>query len=156
MKYLPKSKWKKSLVIFLLIVVLMQFFPRPSRNIGSVQSNIAIDRLYAIPDTVLRIFKAACYDCHSNNTRYPWYSNIQPVAWYLNRHVIHGKDELNFDEFGSYSRRRRQSKLKSIASQVKDGEMPLSSYKLMHKAARLSSTEKEMIIQWAANPAVTD
>ena len=149
MKYLPRSKWKKAALIILLIFGLIQFIPKPVKNTSSTITNNEIEQLYPIPDSVLAILKMACYDCHSNNTNYPWYSNIQPVACYLNKHITEGKAELNFDEFGSYSKRRQQSKLKSMVSQVKDGDMPLTSYKLLHSRARLSKQEKELIINWA-------
>jgi len=95
------------------------------------------------------ILKSACCDCHSNNTHYPWYSSIQPVALFLNKHIVEGKKELNFDEFGSYPTRRQQSKFKAIASQVKDGDMPLTSYKLLHSGAGISKNIKGQIINWA-------
>ncbi len=149
MKYLPKSKWKKAGLILLLIFGLLQFIPRPEKNISSVEAKNSIEKLFPIPDSVLAILKTTCYDCHSNNTRYPWYSNIQPVALFLNNHIVEGKKELNFDEFGNYTGRRQQSKLKAIANQVRDGEMPLSSYKLLHSGARIRAYEKEQIISWA-------
>ena len=132
----------------LLIFVLIQFYPRPEKNISSAQSSNSIEQLYPIKDSILQVLKVACYDCHSNNTNYPWYSNIQPVAWFLNRHIVEGKAELNFDEFGNYSKRRQLSKFKSISSQVNDGEMPLTSYKLLHKKASLSGKERSMITKW--------
>ena len=147
MKYLPKSKCKKSGLVLLLIFGLLQFIPRPEKNISLSVKN-GIEHLYPMPDSILLILKTACYDCHSNNTDYPWYSKIQPVAWFQNRHIVAGKAELNFDEFGSYSKRRQQSKLKAIASQVNDGDMPLTSYKLMHSGARLSDKEYNMLHNW--------
>ena len=92
---------------------------------------------------------ASCYDCHSNTTYYPWYANLQPVGWILNRHIQKGKIELNFSDFGSYSSRRQQSKLKSIASQVNDNTMPLPSYTWLHKKAKLSKEAKALISNWA-------
>ncbi|HQV05934.1 MAG: heme-binding domain-containing protein [Chitinophagaceae bacterium] len=148
MKYLPKSKWKKAGLIILLLIGLIQLYPRPEKNISDKASNNSITQLYQVPDSVMSILKTACYDCHSNNTKYPWYSTIQPVALFLNRHIIHGKEELNFDEFGSYTRRRQQSKFKAIANQLKDDEMPLSSYKLLHSDARLNQMQKNRIIEW--------
>ncbi len=149
MKYLLKSKWKKAGLILLLIFGLLQFIPIQEKNISSVEAKNSIEKLFSIPDSVLTILKSACYDCHSNNTRYPWYSNIQPVALFLNKHIVEGKKELNFDEFGNYTERRQQSKLKAVASQVKDGDMPLTSYKLLHSGAKLRAYEKEQIINWA-------
>ncbi len=128
---------------------LIQFIPRPKKNLSALASTVSIDKLYTVPDSVLHILKVACYDCHSNNTYYPWYRNLQPVSLFLNDHITKGKKELNFDEFGNYSSRRQKSKLKSIASQIKDNEMPLTSYKLMHGEADLSKEEKQLLIDWA-------
>jgi hypothetical protein len=99
---------------------------------------------------VLTIFKTACYDCHSNNTRYPWYSNVQPGGWLLASHIKNGRSALNFSEFGSYSQRKQTSKLKAIVNSLNDGTMPLKSYTLIHADARLSKDEKTLIINWAA------
>lgn len=148
MKYLPKSKCKKAGLVLLLAFGLLQFYPRPEKNISTVEAKNSIEKLFPILDSVLTILKTACYDCHSNNTHYPWYSNIQPVALFLNRHIVDGKKELNFDEFGSYSTRRQQSKLKAIANQVRDRDMPLRSYQIMHKEARLTAKESDLITNW--------
>jgi hypothetical protein len=99
---------------------------------------------------VQKILIASCTDCHSNNTRYPWYANIQPVGWLLANHIKQGKAELNFSEFGNYSSRRQASKLKAIRYSVKDGSMPLSSYTFLHQDAKLSKENKALIIEWAA------
>jgi hypothetical protein len=107
-----------------------------------------ISKIVSIPDSVQVVLKNACYDCHSNNTNYPWYSNIQPMGWLMATHIRQGKEELNFSEFGSYSSRKQLSKLNGIANSIKDDIMPLSSYKLMHKNARLSTIEKVLIINW--------
>lgn len=153
MRYLPKSRWKKAVLVLLLIFVLIQFYPRPEKNITSAQNSNSFEQLYPMPDSIMQILKVACYDCHSNNTNYPWYSNVQPFAWFLNKHIVSGKAELNFDEFGSYSRRRQLSKLKSIASQVKDGNMPLTSYTLLHCESKLSEVEKVLILNWTIKTA---
>lgn len=94
------------------------------------------------------ILRNSCYDCHSNNTNYPWYSQIQPSGWWLASHIKKGKEELNFNEFGSYSFRRQQSKLKAISNTIKDGTMPISSYTMIHKNARLSKAEQDLILNW--------
>jgi tRNA G26 N,N-dimethylase Trm1 len=101
-----------------------------------------------VPKDIKNKLQVSCYDCHSNNTAYPWYNKIQPVAWLLENHVEEGKAELNFNEWGSLSKRRKKSKLKSIISQIKDDEMPLCSYTLIHRNAILTEAEKQEIIQW--------
>lgn len=135
-------------LLLLLALVLIQFF-RPDRNISKRDFSNVITKQLFMPPEVQVLLQNACYDCHSNNTRYPWYVNVQPVAWLLSHHIRDGKKELNFDEFLSYSGRRQLSKLKSIAGSVKDESMPLSSYTLMHREARFSENEKELIIDWA-------
>ena len=87
----------------------------------------------------------SCYDCHSNNTKYTWYNEVQPVAWFLEDHVKEGKAELNFNEWDSWSNCRKKSKLKSIIIQIKDDKMPLSSYTIIHGDTKLSKKE---ITQW--------
>jgi hypothetical protein len=94
------------------------------------------------------LLEVACYDCHSDNTRYPWYSEIEPVGWILARHVRKGKAELNFDDMANYSARKRKSKFKAIVNQVRDGLMPIQSYTWMHKDARLTDAQKQILINW--------
>ena len=123
-------------------------FIRPARNSSGQVLPTEISNCFPIPAKVQALLKTACYDCHSNNTAYPWYANVEPIGWMLNNHIQKGKKELNFSEFGSYSMRRKLSKLKSIASQIRDNEMPLSSYTLIHKNAMLTKEDKTLIISW--------
>ncbi|MDA8951591.1 heme-binding domain-containing protein [Flavobacteriaceae bacterium] len=102
-------------------------------------------------ENISALLQESCYNCHSNNTEYPWYNKVQPVAWFLEDHINEGKEELNFNEWDAYSNRRKNSKLKSIISQVKDDEMPLASYTLIHKDAKLSNSEKTLIIDYMKN-----
>lgn len=141
------SRIKKILVGILIVFIASQFI-QPVRNKNGQVLATDISKTYSLPENVQGILKAACYDCHSNNTEYPWYVNIQPVGWMLTRHIKQGKEELNFSEFGSYSARRQMSKLKSIVNSIKDGTMPLSSYTFIHKNAKLSQGDKVLIIDW--------
>src|SRR5882757_5805732 len=137
----------KILLVFLSMFGAIQFI-QPARNKNGQASPTDIVRIYTVPSGVQAIFQNACYDCHSNNTRYPWYSFIQPGGWRMASHIKKGKTDLNFSEFGSYSKRRQQSKLQSIANSITDGTMPLSSYTFLHKNARLSQNEKELLLDW--------
>jgi len=101
-----------------------------------------------VPATIKNRLQVSCYDCHSNNTDYPWYSNIQPSAWYLEDHIQEGKDELNFNEWATYSDRRKNSKLRSIIGQIEEDKMPLDSYTLIHRDAILSDEDKRVIIDY--------
>jgi hypothetical protein len=139
---------KKILLILLLLFVAIQFF-RPTDNHSSTLSDNDITKHFVVPDTVLHILTRSCYDCHSNNTVYPWYDRIQPVAWWLNSHVRGGKRELNFSEFAANPPNRQQKKLKGIAQEIRKGDMPLDSYLWIHTYARLSATEQTLVIDWA-------
>jgi len=139
---------KRAILIILVLLVVIQFI-RPSRNLTTELSANDITRHYTVPDTVSAILKKACNDCHSNYTRYPWYTNIQPVGWWLQHHVNDGKGELNFSEFGAYTAKRQSHKMQSVAKEVKDGDMPLDSYLWIHKDAILSDGEKQVLINWA-------
>ncbi len=141
------SIMKKILLVLLLVFIAMQFI-RPARNIGQVGKADIANRLM-VPGSVEGILKTSCYDCHSNKTRYPWYANIQPMGWVLANHIKDGKDDLNFNEFGTYTKRRQLSKLKAIGSSVKEGTMPLPSYTLLHQDAILSKEEKTLVTDWA-------
>ncbi len=142
MKYL-----KKILLAFIILFIGIQFII-PVRNESEQVLSIDISKTFNVPDSVLSVLKISCYDCHSNNTNYPWYSNIQPVAWLLDSDVKNGKDKLNFSEFGSYTKRRQQSKLRSIISQIQDNKMPISNYTIMHKNAVLTTRNKTLITSW--------
>ena len=108
-----------------------------------------ITKAMPVPDDIQTILKTSCYDCHSNNTLYPWYASIQPVAWWLNDHIEEGKKEINFNEFAGYSLRRQYKKLGEIIKQLKEDEMPLESYRLIHRNAVLSEPKKLSLSNWA-------
>lgn len=136
------------LPLLFITLIIIQFF-HPAKNLSSARSPTDIAVAYNEPEKVRTILNKACNDCHSNNTRYPWYNNIQPVAWWLNDHVQEGRHELNFNEIGSYKLRRQYHKMDELIKDVKEGEMPLSSYTLIHADARLTDHEKATLIDWA-------
>ncbi len=125
----------------------IQFIPT-LRNQSDVVPETDFMLVNNVPENIQKKLQVSCYDCHSNNTQYPWYNKIQPVAWFLEKHIKEGKKELNFSEWTHYSDRRKKSKLKSIISQIEDNEMPLDSYTLIHKDAIFSEIEKQEIIKW--------
>ncbi|MBS1599648.1 MAG: heme-binding domain-containing protein [Bacteroidetes bacterium] len=139
---------RKIFIVIIFIFIAIQFF-RPVKNISAQVSQNDIVSHYNVPDDVLHILKRACYDCHSNNTIYPWYNNIQPVAWWMADHVKVGKEEINFSEFASYEPKKQRHKLNEVIWQVKKDEMPLDSYLWIHKDAKLNETQKNAVIAWA-------
>lgn len=137
-------------IIALVLVVCfvgIQFMPTELN-----QSNIVPKTDFLLvnntPKNISTLLQTSCYDCHSNNTSYPWYNKIQPITWFLENHIADGKEELNFNNWDTYSTRRKNSKLKSIINQIKNNEMPLSSYTLIHKNAKLSTSEKTLVIDY--------
>lgn len=137
---------RTGLYVLLAALVIIQFF-KPERNLSGIADN-DISKAYPVPEKVKVILETACYDCHSNKTVYPWYANLQPVAWWLNDHVEDGKKHLNFNEFLTYNAKRQSKKLEEIDETVTEGEMPLSSYTIIHRNARLDESQKEILIKW--------
>jgi len=103
----------------------------------------------AAPTEVQALLQRACYDCHSNQTQWPWYSRIAPLSFWLAQDVKEGRRELNFSTWGKYDQRRKTRKLKEVAEQVERGDMPLWYYLPLHPEAELSAQDRELIIQWA-------
>jgi hypothetical protein len=138
---------KKILYALLAVFVIIQFF-RPTRNEAAGPFPNHIETKYAMNEQVKTTMSIACFDCHSNNTRYPWYANIQPVAWWLQNHVNDGKKHLNFSEFTAYTEKRQRKKIEEIKEAVTEGWMPLNSYKWIHKDAVLTKEQSTAIAQW--------
>ena len=135
------------LLILTIVFVGIQFIPT-KRNQSESVPNTDFMIVNNVPNNIKATLQTSCYDCHSNNTSYPWYNTVQPVAWFLENHIEEGKSELNFSEWDNYSNRRKKSKLKSIVSQIKDNKMPLSSYTFIHKNTIISNNQKKEIIAW--------
>ena len=138
----------KALISLAIILLLMQFF-RPAKNISPEPQSQALKMRYSLPANIESILSRACKDCHSNNTRYPWYAEIQPVNWYLASHVNEGKQELNFDAFLTYPLEKQLKKVEEIVEVMENKEMPLTSYTLIHQDADLTDDQRLEIIAWA-------
>ena len=143
---------KKILIGFAILFVLSQAF-QPTKNKGNTNSANDITTVYTVPENVMAILKKSCYDCHSNHTEYPWYDHITPVNWWVANHIKEGKFELNFNEFGSYSTKKQLKKMEEIGETVEKGQMPLSSYLVMHGDAALDSDQKELLVSWSKKTA---
>jgi hypothetical protein len=138
--------YQKILLALLVVFLLMQAI-RPTRNLSAnTENDISVS--YAVPDEVKTILAKACNDCHSNKTEYPWYANIQPAAFWLNDHVVDGKRHFNFNEFNKYRIAKQYKKLEECIEEVKEGEMPLESYTIIHKNAILTEAEKIALTNW--------
>ncbi len=140
---------KKILIGLVAVFALLQLF-QPEKN-DSGDTEYAIANSFEVPAEVDIILKNACNDCHSNTTNYPWYGHVQPVAWWVNDHISHGKSELNFSEFTKRRLAVQKHKFDEIAEEVEEGKMPLDTYTKLgrHPKANLSAEEKDILVNWA-------
>jgi hypothetical protein len=139
---------KAGLVLLAAAFVIIQFI-RPAKNVSTDTSTASITEAFAVPESVQTILKRSCYDCHSDNTVYPWYSWVEPVGWYLNNHIQNGKRHVNYDEYATYRPIRQFIRFRDLIEQIKEDEMPLPSYLLIHRYAKLSPDEKSLLIWWS-------
>jgi len=140
---------RKILIALGILLIAIQFF-RPEKNLSNDQT-FDISKNYPVPENVRKTLEVACNDCHSNQTKYPWYAEIQPVAWWLNSHVTDGKRHLNFSDF---TRRRiavQNHKFEETIEVIKENEMPLDSYTWMglHHEANLTDKQRQELVNWA-------
>lgn len=141
------SKIAKWILILLLIVLIAIQFYRPEKNNDGYESVNFFEEEARPSKEVAAILKQNCYDCHSNQTTYPWYSEVAPISIWLDDHIIDGKKHLNFSEWSNYSPKKKDHKLEELLEMVKTDEMPLRSYTIIHGG--LSETDKKSLLQWA-------
>ena len=139
-------KWV--VIVAAAVFVLAQFARSAKTNPATDESQTINARLQVTPQ-VAAIFDRSCNDCHSNKTRWPWYSNVAPVSWFVINHVDEGRRQLNFSEWGRYTQRDVEGMLKQICREVKSSSMPLSSYTPMHPGSKLSTEDVKTLCDWA-------
>ena len=139
---------KKISIGLLAIIVIIQFF-RIDKTNPPVDPALDMINVAQVPEEIESILKTSCYDCHTNESVYPWYTNVAPVSWWVKKHINEGRDELNLSEWGSYSLRRKDHKLDEIVEMIDEEEMPLPSYLIAHGDARLSAEQKALLVDWA-------
>ena len=137
---------KKILLGILIVIILIQFI-RPDKNDSNEGIN-GISNVMIVPENVQEIIKTSCADCHSNNTKYPWYSEIAPVSWYLASHVNDGKRHLNFSEWAVYNKNQKEHIIKDLKKVMKSKEMPLNSYLWLHEEATVSPENYKILLDW--------
>ena len=140
--------WKKAIWIGIIaLAVVIQLVPsgRPEVSISNTNDLILNNPL---PDSVKQLLKAACYDCHSNETKYPWYAYVAPVSWLVSRDTRMGREQINFSDWESLSKMDKAKQLGDIAEEVEDGVMPMPIYILMHPEAKLTMAERELLVEW--------
>mgnify|MGYP001123092566 FL=1 len=139
---------KKIGLVLLIVLVIAQFFG-PEKNSGDIASVAAFEAETNPPDNVKLILKNACYDCHSDFTRYPWYNSITPVNYWLAGHVKDGKKHFNVSKWEGNSIKRKDHKFEELIEEVEEGEMPLNSYTWTHGDAKLTDAEIKAVVDWA-------
>jgi hypothetical protein len=139
--------YRKIAVLLLILLVVTQFI-QPTKNISQGLSENDISKVYAIPPGLHETLVTKCYDCHSNNTKYPWYANIQPIGWWLAAHVHEGKEHLNFSEFKTYKPEKASHKLEDLREVIEDGSMPLAPYITFHRESKITAADAKAINAW--------
>lgn len=136
------------LIVIGVLVAGLQFFrgTPPEVTMDNPDDLIANSQISSEVSTLLR---SACYDCHSNETRYPWYSYITPVSWSIFDHISHGREEVNFSDWASLRKSKKVRILKDVVDEVGEGKMPLDSYTIMHSEAKLTKEQRDLLVDWA-------
>ena len=143
-----KKVLKIILAIVLFIFIGIQFY-QPALNVDKGQVYTTdFTQVYKMPIEVKAMLQTSCYDCHSNNTNYVWYDYVQPMRALVENHIKNAKEDLNFNEWGKYSNRKQERLLNSIKEQIETKQMPLSSYTLMHKDAKLNDEQIKVLTNW--------
>ncbi|AZI67613.1 cytochrome C [Kaistella daneshvariae] len=138
---------KKILVILLVAFILIQFFPIDKNN-PEPTPQMDFLKIKNTPEKTANLIRNGCYDCHSNESKYPWYSNVQPMAWFLKDHIDEGRKELNFSTFATYLTKRQAKKMEEAAELIEKNEMPLDSYIILHSEAKYTDAEKQELIHY--------
>ena len=143
-----KKVLKIILAIVLFIFIGMQFY-QPALNVDKGQVYTTdFTQAYKMPVQVKAMFQTSCYDCHSNNTNDVWYDYIQPARALVENHIKNAKEDLNFNEWGTYTNRKQERLLNSIKEQIETKQMPLSSYTMMHKNTKLNDEQIKILTNW--------
>jgi hypothetical protein len=142
--------YRKIGVLLLILFFVMQFIqPKKNRSDGLGENDIS--KVYQMPQELHQTLVHKCYDCHSNNTKYPWYFNIQPIGWWLAAHVHDGKEHLNFSEFRGYDAEKAKHKLEELEEVVDEKSMPLKAYTMFHENTEITKADEEAIKGWLAS-----
>ena len=141
-------KLLKKIGLFLLLVFIVAQFFSPEKNQGNTEDLTAFLNETKPSPEVKTILETTCFDCHSSNTKYPWYDKITPINFWLNEHVEDGKKHLDFSKWSDYSIKRKDHKFEELAEEVEEKKMPLPSYTWTHGDAKLSDSQIKAVVDW--------
>jgi len=139
---------KRNILLGLLVVLLLIQFIRIDKVNPTSTATQEFMTVEKPPAAVATILKNTCYDCHSHESAYPWYTNLAPVSWMIRSHIKGGRQHLNFSTWGTYDAKKRSHKLEEIAEEVAEKTMPMKSYTWLHPEAKLSATDRQMLVDW--------
>jgi cbb3-type cytochrome oxidase cytochrome c subunit len=142
-----KLSLKKIGIAFIVLFIVIQVF-RINKTITPVNEQTDFMAVTQTNPEVATILKNACYDCHSNQPTYPWYTSIAPVSWWIKNHINEGSKHLNFSIWQTYTVKRKDHKLEECVEMIEEGEMPMNSYTWMHQEAKLTDAQKQLLIDW--------
>ncbi len=138
---------KKILLVLSLLLLFIQSF-RIDKSIKPIDNSKDFISLTSPNSEIAHILQTACYDCHSNQPTFPWYTNIAPVSWWIKHHIDEGSHHLNFSEWGTYASKRKHHKLEECVELLENSEMPLASYTWMHQEAKLTDAQRLVLVNW--------
>jgi hypothetical protein len=121
---------------------------RPARTNPPTDPSRTLASAAGVPHETAAVLERACRDCHSNETRWPWYSNVAPISWLVIDHVNHGRRHFNYSEWAKYERTEKERLLKALCTLPRQGEMPMPSYAWMHRDATLADADVLALCGW--------
>jgi hypothetical protein len=142
-----KLSLKRVGIAFIVLFIVIQVF-RINKTITPVNEQTDFMAVTQTNPEVATILKNACYDCHSNQPTYPWYTSVAPVSWWIKNHINEGSKHLNFSIWQTYTVKRKDHKLEECVEMIEEGEMPMNSYTWMHPEAKLTDAQKQLLIDW--------
>ncbi len=131
----------------LAVFLLIQLIPVRRDNPAAVPAQDFI-QVEQPPDEIAQQIRRSCYDCHSYNTQWPWYSYVAPVSWLVANHVHEGREKVNFSTWGALSPRKKEHAIEEIIEYLDNEKMPLYSYTLIHRDARLDDQKRSALIAY--------
>jgi len=139
---------KIAAVLIIAALIAIQFINRPDKSTTSEITPAHITKVMNVPSNVESILKRSCYDCHSDHTVWPWYSNVAPVSWLVSDDVVKGRKKMNFSQWSKIPASKREARLNEICEEIKSDEMPMPPYLIMHSDAKLTQADKDILCQW--------
>jgi hypothetical protein len=138
---------KRAALVIVAGLVVAQAL-RPARTNPAEDPARTLEAIAHPPPSVQAVLDRSCRDCHTNRTVWPWYTNVAPISWFVVGHVNEGRHDLSFSNWAAFAPALRAKRLAQMCDLVQRGEMPLTTYLLLHRDARVSDDERQAICDW--------